>query len=382
MRNNSKRDVYRELQQHIDTFPVGFPATKSGVEIRLLKKLFTPEEAEIGSKLKFSYGDFESLNSIHNRLASLGFNYSLKELESLLDTMAKKGAIKCLKKENQKVYSAAIFILGMFEYQVNRLTKSFAEDTRRYLDEVLITEMGKSLPLQLRTIPVGLDIDHDIDIANFDDIKRVIENADGPLSVQNCICRQSSNITGKACKVTSRLETCIGLGILAKMYIDMGWAREISKEEAIEIFKKNEEDGLVLQPGNAQKPHFICSCCGCCCEELYGIKTFPNPALLVSTNHYAEIDPDLCSGCGTCIERCQLEAIEMKDKISSVNTKRCIGCGNCVLTCSSDAINLLEKESKFIPPETMGEYYEKNLALRTKYKKRELRRKTRLQKNG
>jgi Na+-translocating ferredoxin:NAD+ oxidoreductase RNF subunit RnfB len=347
-----------------------------------LKNLFTPEEARIASKLEFSYEDFESLNDIHNRLSSLGFNYSVKELKNHLDNMANKGAIKCLKKGNQKVYSAAIFILGMFEYQVNKLTKAFAKDTRQYLDEALIMEMGKSLPLQLRTIPVGVDIDHNIDIANFDDIRTIIEDAEEPIAVQHCVCRQSTNLTGKVCKVTSRLETCIGLGILAQMYIDMGWAREISKGEAIEIFKKNEEEGLVIQPGNAQKPHFICSCCGCCCEELYGIKEFPNPASLVSTNHYAEIDPDLCSGCGTCVERCQLEAIEIQDNISSVNLQRCIGCGNCILTCSSEAINLLKKDSRFIPSETMAEYYEKNLTVRTKYKKRELRKKARSQKKG
>lgn len=382
MSDNSNGDVYRELQQHIDTFPVGFPATKSGVEIRILKRLFTPEEAEIASKLKFSYEDFESLNNIHNRLTSLGFKYSREELEGYLDNMAKKGAIKCLKKDNQKAYSAAIFILGMFEYQVNKLTKAFAEDTKQYMEEVLIMEMGKNLPLQLRTIPVGIDIDHDIDIANFDDIKKMIKKADGPFSVQNCICRQSMQLLKNVCKVTSRLETCIGLGIVAQMYIDMGWAREINKEEVIEIFKKNEEEGLVIQPGNAQRPHFICSCCGCCCEELLSVKTFPNPALLVSTNHYAEIDPDLCSGCATCIERCQMEAIEMNDNISSINLQRCIGCGNCALTCPSEAINLLKKDSKFIPSETMTEYYEKNLALRIKHKKRELKKKARAQKKG
>ncbi|MHA1986726.1 MAG: hypothetical protein ACW98D_08815, partial [Promethearchaeota archaeon] len=245
MSDNNKEGVYRELQRHIDTFPVGFPATKSGVEIRLLRKLFTPEEAMIASKLNFSYDDFESLNSIHNRLTSLGIKYSIVDLETHLDNMARRGSIKCLKKANQKIYSAAIFILGMFEYQVNKLTKAFAEDTRQYLDEALITEMGKNLPLQLRTIPVGFEIDHDIDIANFDDIKKIIENADGPFAVQNCVCRQSMNLMGSVCKVTSRLETCIGLGILAQMYIDMGWAYEISKEEAIEIFKKNEEEGLV-----------------------------------------------------------------------------------------------------------------------------------------
>ncbi|MFX0177488.1 MAG: 4Fe-4S dicluster domain-containing protein [Candidatus Hodarchaeota archaeon] len=380
MSDNSKEDVYRKLQQHIDTFPVGFPATKSGVEIRLLKQLFTPEEAKIASKLKFSYENFESLESIHKCLSSLGIKYTIDELENHLDNMAKKGAIKHLEKDNKKLYSAAIFILGMFENQVNKLTKEFAEDTKQYLREALIMEMANNLPLQLRTIPVGIGIDHDIEIANFDDIKNIIENADGPFSSQNCICRQSMHIIGKTCKVTSRLETCVGLGIVAQMYIDMGWAREINKEEAIAIFKKNEEEGLVIQPGNTKRPDFICSCCGCCCEEFLGIKTFPNPAGIVSTNHYAEIDPDLCSGCGTCIKRCQMDAISLDDDISSINLQRCIGCGNCVLICASKAIKLLKKEPKFIPSETMVEYYEKNLIVRTKLKERELKKKARLDK--
>jgi len=375
-------DVYRELQQHLDSLPIGYPPTKSGVEIRLLKQLFTTEEAKIASKLKFSYEDFEPLNSIYKRLSSLGYKYTINELENHLDNMAKKGAIKYLKKGNQKIYSAAIFILGMFEYQVNKLTKEFAEDSKQYLREALIMEMGKNLPLQLRTIPVGIGIEHNIEITNFDDVIKIIENADGPISLQNCICRQSRQIVGKACNVTSRLETCIGLGIVAQMYIDMGWAREINQEEAIEIFKKNEEEGLVIQPGNTQKPHFICSCCGCCCEELLGVKTFPNPADIVSTNYYAEIDPDLCSGCGTCIERCQLEAITLDDDISSINLQRCIGCGNCVLVCPSEAIKLLKKELKYIPSETMVKYYEKNLAVRTKLKERELRKKARLEKKA
>jgi Fe-S-cluster-containing hydrogenase component 2/predicted transcriptional regulator len=373
LKENSNGDIYRELQQHIDTFPVGFPTTKSGVEIRLLKRLFTPEEAKIACYLNFSYENFESLNDIYERLNSLGFEYTVDELEILLDNMARKGAIKCLKNDNEKIYSAALFILGMFEYQVNKITKDFAEETKQYLHEALIMEMGKNLPLQLRTIPVGIGIDREINIANFDDIEKIIEEADGPFAVQNCICRQSNLILGKNCTVTNRLETCVGLGIVAKMYIEMGWAREINKEQTLEIFKQNEEDGLIIQPGNAKKPDFICSCCGCCCEDLLGIKTFPNPADIVSTNHYAEIDPTLCSGCSTCIDRCQLEAISQEEEISSINLKKCIGCGNCVMTCPSEAISLRKKNQVTIPATNMAEYYQNNLEVRIKRKERELK---------
>ncbi|MFX1588624.1 MAG: ATP-binding protein [Promethearchaeota archaeon] len=381
--NSTSQDVYRELQEHLDTFPVGFPSTESGVEIRLLKLLFTPEEAQIASNLRFypSFGDGESLDSIFERFKTLGLKYIKEELENHLDTMAEKGAIKLRKMGNKKFYSGAILIIGMFEFQVNKLTKEFTKDMKQYMQEALILDMAKNLPLQLRTIPVGVTIDHDIEVAYFDDVKNLLEKAEGPFSLTNCVCRQSMNILGKTCKATSRLDVCIGFGHLAQMYIDMGWAREISRELAIETLKKNEEEGLVFQIGNSQKTDFICSCCGCCCEVILSIKTFPNPGDIISTNYYAKIDPDLCTGCGTCIERCQMDVITLDDDISSVNRLRCIGCRNCITICPSEAIELLKKEQQFTPPKTLKEYYEGNLAMRTKRKERELRKKARFGKS-
>jgi ferredoxin len=375
--------VYRELQQHLDEFPVGFPATESGVEIRLLKYLFTPKEAQIASKLKFypSFGDGETLDSIFERVKTSRLNYSKVELENRLDHMAKKGTIKFSKKGNQKTYSGALLIIGMFEFQVNKLTKEFTKDMKQYMQETLILEMAKTIPLQMRTIPVGITIDHDIEVANFDDVKNLVENVEGPFSLTNCVCRQSMNTLGRTCKATSRLEVCIGFGDLAQIYIDMGWGREISREMTIEILKKNEEEGLVIQLGNSQKTDFICSCCGCCCEVLLSIKTFPNPGDIISTNHYAKINSDLCAGCGTCIDCCQMEAITLDSDTSNINRLRCIGCGNCISVCPSEAIELLKKEQQFTPPKTLTEYYENNLAIRNKRKQRELRKKARSGKN-
>ncbi|MFW9820268.1 MAG: ATP-binding protein [Candidatus Thorarchaeota archaeon] len=379
---DSKKDIYRELQQHFDTFPVGYPSTKSGVEIRILRHLFTPEEAKIALNLKFSrsYDDLEPLESIYERLKSLGFPYTIDELEVQLDNMAKKGAIKSQKQDNQKSYSATVFIIGMFEFQINKITKEFAEDTQKYMDEVLIEDMGRNVPLQMRTIPVGISVEHDAEVTNFDDVIKIIENAEEPIGIQNCICRQSKIALGESCKATSRLEVCMGFGSMAKMYIDRGWAREINKEEAIDILKRNEEEGLVFQPSNSQNPEFLCSCCGCCCEAIRAIKSFPYPGQIISANYYAQINADLCTGCGTCIERCHMEAITLIDDISKVNTERCIGCGNCVYSCPSEAIEFLNKEKLISPPLTMAEFYDRNLVARTKRKERELRKKARLKK--
>jgi Na+-translocating ferredoxin:NAD+ oxidoreductase RNF subunit RnfB len=172
----------------------------------------------------------------------------------------------------------------------------------------------------------------------------------------------------------------MGFGLAAQMYIDLGWAREINKEEALEILKKNEEEGLIFQPSNSQKVDFICSCCGCCCEALESYKLIPNPAGIVSTNFYANIDPDLCTGCGTCNDRCHMEAITLEDDVSSINREYCIGCGNCVSACPNEAIELLKKEKQFTPTLTMADYYDQNLKARTKHKQRELRKQARLNK--
>jgi NAD-dependent dihydropyrimidine dehydrogenase PreA subunit len=171
-----------------------------------------------------------------------------------------------------------------------------------------------------------------------------------------------------------------GFGKFAQTYIDFGWAREISREEAIEVLKKNEEEGLVFQPGNSQKADFICSCCNDCCLGLSIIKRMPNPADLVQTNFFAEIDIDLCAGCGTCVERCPMDAITLEDDVSSISRPRCIGCGNCIYVCPEGAIKLVKKDKETIPVKTPSELYDNILAMRTKLLDMERRRKVRLEK--
>ncbi|MFW9780802.1 MAG: ATP-binding protein, partial [Candidatus Heimdallarchaeota archaeon] len=101
---------------------------------------------------------------------------------------------------------------------------------------------------------------------------------------------------------------------------------------------------------NSQRMDFVCSCCYCCCGGITGLKKLPNPADFATSNYYAEIDEDLCTGCGNCINRCQMDAITLVNNISSIELKRCIGCGNCTLECLSDAITLRKKEQQNIPP--------------------------------
>ncbi|TXT64744.1 MAG: CoB--CoM heterodisulfide reductase iron-sulfur subunit A [Promethearchaeota archaeon] len=359
--------VYRKLQQHLDKKTIAFPPTKSGIEIRLLKKLFTEEEAEIALGLKFSWDNLEPLEEIFSRLKHKG--KSFEELEENLDNMAKKGVIMALKKGKDKTYGLANFMIGMWDYQVNKLTVDFLKDSIKYLYDSYIQEIGKIPTPQTRLIPVRQDLNFSTKMAPFDDIEKILHSIEGPFMVTNCVCRQGKDLITQPCEMTERREVCISFGYAAERYIQQGWGREIDKKEALEILKKNAEDGLIHQINNAQKPDFICSCCVCCCEAIKILNSLPMPAKFIKSNYYARINSDQCDGCGVCLDRCQMDAITPKSEIFTISKRRCIGCGNCIDYCPNGAIQLKVKRSLYVPPETGGELYEEIINIKNKAQK-------------
>jgi electron transport complex protein RnfB len=275
---------------------------------------------------------FEPLDQIYIRSK---IDMEMSELKEKLDIMASKGAIHYRDVQGERHYANAYLVIGMYEYQVKRLTPEFLEDMGEYA--------GKEL-------------------------EKIVNSSPGPFMVTDCICRKAHKLGGETCKVTSRLETCFGMGEMADMYLNEGWGREITRKEALETLRKNQEEGLVFQAENIIDPKFICSCCGCCCGILTNLKEFPKTVDFFSTNFFAQIDADICVGCGTCIEVCQIDAIKMKNDISKVNKRRCIGCGNCVARCPEQAIQLIKKDDLEIPPDNEDEFFAKIFA-----KKREIK---------
>jgi len=347
--NDTNKDVYRRLQEHLNSMPIGFPATQSGVEIRILKHLFTPQEAEVALQLKFQPVHSKK---IYRRFKKSGI--TLEELEQKLDKMYSKGLINrgtnIVGDIEEKYYSNAALIIGMYEYQLGKLTKEFYNDHEQYLDDAFIDEYNSSGIPQLRVVPVEETINFEQEIASYDDMRHLIEIAGEPIAVAECICRQAKELIGEPCTKTKLVESCFSFRFAAKSYLEKGLARQISKEEALDILRKAEDDGLVLQPGNSLRPMNICTCCGCCCGILTHQKKIPEPAQFFATNYYAEVDQDSCIGCGTCEERCNMDAIQMEDAIAHVDLTRCIGCGVCVPTCTSDAMKLYRKEEETLPP--------------------------------
>ncbi|MFX1375241.1 MAG: DUF362 domain-containing protein [Promethearchaeota archaeon] len=356
--NDINSDIYRKLQKYMNSMPVGFPATESGVEIRILKHLFTPEQAEVALQLKFQP---LPLKKIYRRFKKSSI--TLKELEKQLDEMYFKGlinrGISKLGDIEEKYYASAALAIGIYEYQLGRLTKEFYNDHEQYVDEAFMNEYNSSGIPQLRVIPVEETLDYEQKIASYDDMRNLIEIIGEPIAVAECICRQAKELIGEPCTKTKLVESCFSFRSAAKSYLERGLARQITKEEALKLLKKAEEDGLVLQPGNSLRPMNICTCCGCCCGILTHQKKIPEPAQFFATNYYAEVDEDACIGCETCVERCNMDAIEVEDAIAHVDLTKCIGCGVCVPTCTSEAIKLYKKDEETLPPKNTLETYMK-----------------------
>ena len=346
-------NCYIKLQEQLDKMPIGYPATESGVELRILKHLFTPEEAQIALHLNLIH---EPIDKIFKRVQKTKSTISVEELEEILDRLVKKGAITSRIKNGKKSYSYLQFAIGMFEYQVDQMSKEFFQDCEEYL-HTFKNEFHKTKIPQLRPIPVDKSLPINHPIAIYDDIREIIRNTEGEFGVMNCICKQGKDLIEQSCQVTEIRETCILFPNPTSYFKKFNISRPVSKDDVLQILDKAEEAGLVIQPGNTQNPNFICCCCGDCCGVLTMAKTYSKPSELFSSNYYASIDSDRCNGCASCQKRCQMEALTITEGKTSVILDRCIGCGLCVTKCPNEAIELREKDRITVPPKTQRSLY-------------------------
>jgi Na+-translocating ferredoxin:NAD+ oxidoreductase subunit B len=333
--------VYKDLARHLNKLPAGFPPSETGADIRVLTRLFTPEEASLALHLNM----LAEPSKVIARRAGL----PLAEVEKRLDEMARKGLVYCnYRDENEPKYMATQWVIGIFEFQVNKLTPEVVHDIEAYHEEIAKPEFWMPEP-QMRTIPVGESIPVQQDILIHEQAEELIKSRT-KFAVAPCICRQKNAVVGSPCD--RPLETCLVFNNAADFYIRNDMAREIDLQEALEIIRAADAHGLVLQPGNAKKVSNICCCCGDCCEVLQIAKRHPQPATVLSSPYVAQLDIDECIDCYTCTTRCQMEALEMGDEGLILYTHRCIGCGLCVTTCTTGALTLTRKpedEQPYVP---------------------------------
>lgn len=334
--------IYEKLREQLDQYSVGFPATQSGIEIKILKRLFTEEEAGM-------YLDMTMMLETPVATAART-GREAEAVSTLLATMARKGLLFRQRKDREVKYAAVAFVIGSYEFQLKNMDRDLAEMMEAYFQEGFLDfTPGKNM-LPLRPIPVQQSIQVTWPVAPYVQAREIIKTKE-KIALADCICRVQQEKIGKGCDKPT--EVCLSFGSHADYYVENKLGRYISQEEALAVLDASEKAGLVNQPANMVNPGGMCNCCGDCCGMLRTLNKMPKPALVISNNYYAAVDPDLCAACETCLTRCQMAAISINDdQVAVVNKDRCIGCGLCVTTCPTEAmgLNLKPQEQQSIPP--------------------------------
>lgn len=347
--------IYRLLQQHLDRQPVSFPKSRSGADLRLLCRLFETREAELA--LQLSYRPL-STDEIVSRA---GGAFAVAEAEALLDSMFMRGSLGRKKRDGVVLWYLIPLVVGMYESQDGLPTPEFLADASSYMNSLSYAKsFVAARPSQMRTVPVNISIPIEHHVATYDHIRCIVAESPPPFAVLPCICRYSAGERNEPCQKTSRAETCLTFCDTAKAVLRRGHGREISREELLSILQQNEDEGLVLQPAGAQQPEFVCSCCGCCCGMLNVLKKLPRPVDFWTCNFQAHLEVDVCTACGLCVSRCQIDAISLTgpEGKARVNHDRCIGCGLCVSGCPAEAIRIEPKEEVTVPPRHEEDLYD------------------------
>jgi electron transport complex protein RnfB len=334
-------DVFERLAEALDRLPNGFPRTPSNVEILLLKKIFSPEEAALASQLT---GDMEAVDAIAKRIG-----LPAEDVKTALKNMTRRGLVRAEadKKTNMLRFRLAPFIVGIYESQLEDMDHEFAHLFEEYMVDGGAVGIMRPQPALHRVVPVHGTVKSEW-ILPYDDVRSILESSKS-FSVRDCICRVQQDLIGKR-RCDFPLKNCLSFSPIERPERP----DSISKEEALAILDETEELGLVHCVSNIAKNFsYVCNCCGCCCGILRGITDWGIDTSVAAANYYSVINPDICENCGICVQRCQVEAIREDNGITTVDRTHCIGCGLCVTGCPYGAVELKRKPDDEIihPPE-------------------------------
>jgi ferredoxin len=318
--------------------------------------------------------------------------FAADRVEQLAASLAKKGLVfNQPSSAGVMIYRLLpLMLVGVMEYKfMVPMTGSPEEKELARLFEKLLVELRdqiqdnydslaplfNSAPAVDRTVPTRttddgspvkiIPVDRSLDVPEefilpSQTVEDIINKFDD-IAVGYCFCRQRRSLLGDACDTSAPTLNCFTFGKSARHTAAQGFAKKISKEEALKIMKEAENAGLIhkaFHPGSRENSPetSICNCCKDCCDtlELWRSGTLP---MINSTYHLSVIDEEACTGCGTCVERCPTDAIVLNAQdVAQRDENACLGCGVCSHFCPEEAISLQEGLRRvFIMPPRLRE---------------------------
>jgi len=385
-KSSKSEDIYERLADALDALPAGFTRTPSKLEIKLIKMVFTPEEALIASTLSRKP---ETADEIAKRVG-LPLDKVTVLLEGMiprrmvrLDTLALETGVKGLGKveakpgqkaqaESVKRYRLSPFLVGWYESFVANNppeVKEFARTYEQYViegggEKILSPRPGSQgiIPYRGSLKPEWLEREphNDID-AHFKRHERFL--------VIDCVCKKEKVAAhGHSCDLPIRRCGFVGLPPQTPLSENV-----LTRDEAVKLWQELDAMGTMVIEGfygftmGAEEPQFVggCHCCGCCCTILQGGRMGNLTETVERSNYRVVKDSKKCTSCGECVRRCQFYAHTSKapDDKPVYHREKCVGCGACVMGCRFDALHLepVSEEEWFHVPASFMEWEERRL---------------------
>jgi ferredoxin len=320
---------YKQLAERSNSLPNGFPATDDGRELKLLAKIFSPEEADLASQLSPAWENVEEIG------ARMGGDAA--DLRKQLKQMARNGLIEAGRKDGALAFKLMPFVVGIYEMQVNKMDAELARLFEDYFQSTF-REMLAVKPQFHRVIPVKETIRNTMAVHPFESAVEIVD-AMQSWGVLDCICRKQKALIGQACE--HPIDVCMAMDPRPNAFEGSSVIRALTRDQAMDTLRRAAEAGLVHTVSNNQEGlHYVCNCCTCSCGILRGMAELGIANVVARSSFVNQVDDAICSGCEDCIQSCQFDALSMDGLLAKVDTVRCVGCGVCVLACSTGALSL------------------------------------------
>lgn len=340
-------DPFKRLAERLDALPNGFPPTADGVELRLLAKLYSPEQAALAAQLRLTP---ETAVQVAGRIGG-----NAAELSQQLKAMARRGLIGVEVGDEGLRFSVMPFVFGIYEMQMSTMDAEFARLFEEYYRQAFDRAMAIQPPLH-RVIPT-VSLGADVEVSPYESAADIVSRGKS-WGVQDCICRKQKTLIGEACG--HPVDVCLAIGSAPGVFARLPAFRDLTRDEALATLRTAAEAGLVHTVSNRQEGiAYICNCCTCSCGLLRGMAEFGVANVVARSAFVNQVNADLCIGCELCVERCQFDALAMDDTVkpavARVDAACCIGCGVCVLACDQGALALVHRPADQVMPPPLNE---------------------------